>query len=69
MTDQFLEQALASEREALIFTEKSFLKEKNGDFLEDACYTRCKIDKLYMCALSCFAAIGWDLQLLIKKLE
>lgn len=37
-------------------------------YLEDVSYMRYKIDELYMCSLSCFAATGWDLQLLIKKL-
>lgn len=66
LTDQFLEQALASEREALHFLEKKMPTE---DLLDDARYIRCKIDELYMCALSCFSAVGWDLRLLINKLK
>ncbi|KAI1709584.1 integrator complex subunit 8 [Ditylenchus destructor] len=60
IADQFIEQAMNAEKE-LVQIEKKQLDE------EDSICMRHKMDQLWMCALSCFAAIHWDLKLLDKN--
>ncbi|KAL3107647.1 hypothetical protein niasHT_018845 [Heterodera trifolii] len=59
--DQFVEQALVGERD-LATMERNNSIEKD-DFMS----THYKIEDLWLCALSCFAACDWDLSLLIKN--
>uniref|UniRef100_A0A915EIP4 Uncharacterized protein n=1 Tax=Ditylenchus dipsaci TaxID=166011 RepID=A0A915EIP4_9BILA len=60
LADQFMEQALAFEKEVAQMQKKTFDE-------EDIVYMRYKINNLWLCALACFAASDWDLQLLVKS--
>lgn len=46
--------------------ELSQLERKQMDE-DDVIYMRHKVDELWLCALCSFAAIDWDLSLLMKK--
>ncbi|VBB30515.1 unnamed protein product [Acanthocheilonema viteae] len=55
--NQFTEQALLSDKECDMLIRKEYDE-------EDLAYNRCKSAQLWFCALSCFASINWNLDLM-----
>lgn len=60
LLDQFIEQAMNSAKEVTQLE----IKEMDED---DVIYMRHKVNELWLCALCSFAAIDWDIFLLMKK--
>ncbi|CAG9536551.1 unnamed protein product [Cercopithifilaria johnstoni] len=55
--NQFTEQAVLSDKECDLLVRKEYDE-------EDLAYNRCKSAQLWFCALSCFASVNWNLDLM-----
>ncbi|VDK86607.1 unnamed protein product [Litomosoides sigmodontis] len=57
--NQFTEQAILSDKECDMLLRKEYDE-------EDLAYNKCKSAQLWLCALSCFASINWNLDVMKK---